>query len=538
MSNAMSEALAPLARRMPRVVREHEILRVAGALRAEVATQASQAAVHEVLKWVQKRCGGRLPPEARRMEAFDYYSGGRNSAGVTIRTDACDIWAIRADDPDKTVPERVWTTEVVIGRLPDQPAKFSARLLVSTPEDDFDIEPHTPGFVQQVAVACVLLRGRYPLYPEPQFVETQAKADELISRLLDPERQLPTFVVTLPEGASQHPALDVPALARATLGLAYVAIVTQDATWTLTDRLGRHRSVFGGAARVYMPGFDEDSDPYLHRLVLANQVATPEGALRCQKWMRQLAADQSVRSTKVGSDVVTFAAIREASLALRQEVLRSEGASDADQLKVAQDRLAALEREVAHARSEQNYYVDEFEKERRRADLSERQSQIAGYRIQELTKKLTSRGVDPNAETVLPTCWDNLADWTERELAGLVVLTGSARRGLKKAHFEDVPLVARCLLWLGKMNRTARVEGGDGTLRDAAVEEGVWNRPCGGDAYDFDWSGRRLSADWHIKNGGNTRDPNRCLRIYYAFDEQTQQIIVSDLPAHRETAAS
>ena len=39
-------------------------------------------------------------------------------------------------------------------------------------------------------------------------------------------------------------------------------------------------------------------------------------------------------------------------------------------------------------------------------------------------------------------------------------------------------------------------------------------------------------------SGGNTRDPSRCLRIYYCFDEQTQQIIVSDMPAHRRTAAS
>jgi hypothetical protein len=82
-----------------------------------------------------------------------------------------------------------------------------------------------------------------------------------------------------------------------------------------------------------------------------------------------------------------------------------------------------------------------------------------------------------------------------------------------------------------------RISGG-GSLREIVVEEGIRNSPCGEDTYEFDWSGRKFSADWHIKNGGNTRDPSRCLRIYYCFDEQTQQIIVSDMPAHRRTEAS
>src|SRR5262249_228555 len=68
--------------------------------------------------------------------------------------------AIRADDPDKCVPGRVWTTEVVVGLTNDKPCNFSTRLLVSTLEDELEIEPHTPGFMQQVAEKCALSRGR------------------------------------------------------------------------------------------------------------------------------------------------------------------------------------------------------------------------------------------------------------------------------------------------------------------------------------------------------------------------------------------
>ncbi|MFN3868423.1 MAG: hypothetical protein ACK4MF_05080 [Hyphomicrobiaceae bacterium] len=246
MNNAMAEALARVAQRMPRVVREHEVLRVAGWMRSEEPAEAAKTAIEEVLKWAQKRCGGRLPEEAWRKEGFEYYSGGRNSNGVCLTSEDSYIWAIRADDPDKTVAERVWTTEVVVGLLPNQPARFSARLLCSTPEADLVIESHTPGLVQQVVGACKLVRGTVPLSTDPMVVTDDPDADELIDHLIDPRRELPTFVITLPAGSEhKHPQLNVVALSRAMLGIAHVAVVHADMTWHLTKRFGKFRSVFG-----------------------------------------------------------------------------------------------------------------------------------------------------------------------------------------------------------------------------------------------------------------------------------------------------
>jgi hypothetical protein len=108
---------------------------------------------------------------------------------------------------------------------------------------------------------------------------------------------------------------------------------------------------------------------------------------------------------------------------------------------------------------------------------------------------------------------------------------------MKKAEFEDVKLAARCLLWLARDCRDRRMKGG-GSLANVSIEPGIENAPCGEDTFKFDFQGRRLEADWHIKNGGNTREPRRCLRIYYAWDEVTQQIVVAEMPAHRRTGAS
>jgi len=79
---------------------------------------------------------------------------------------------------------------------------------------------------------------------------------------------------------------------------------------------------------------------------------------------------------------------------------------------------------------------------------------------------------------------------------------------------------------------------GGGSLSNISIEQGIENAPCGADTFKFDFHDNRLEADWHVKSGGNTHDPVRCLRIYYAWDETTQHIVVAEMPAHRRTGAT
>lgn len=536
MQTNFKNALGPLARRM---VREHEILRISGWIPGDDKSKSAETAIEEILTWAKKRSGGQLPPEAWAKQSFDYNLGGRNSDGIRLQSGSSDIWAIRADDPDKNVAERVWTTEVVIGQMADEQPKFSARLLVSTPEAALAIEPHTPGFVQQVAETCGLISGLRRLLPEPMLIESEADAEGLIDFLVKPDRQLPVFVVTLEdEDAQDHPTLNVAALSRAMLGLAHVALVYPQQTWRLTNHFGKLKSVFGGAARIYLPGFTEDADPYQHRLVLADQIATADGAAYCTNWIRQYVADESVRRSLLGHEVLPFAAIRNAELQLRQETLKAEDASAADQLVAANARIEALERRVENQTEENEYFADEFRKERVRAENAEAEAQNTAYRIQELTKRLQETGADPDANIDLPDNWVDFVDWCNRHLSGRLALTPRAQSGVRKPAYQDVETAARALLWLANDCRYQRINGAGNSINNLAIFEGVMNASCGADTYEFDWKGRRLLADWHVKSGGNTRDPLRCLRIYYCFDPQTQQIIVSEMPAHRRTGAS
>jgi hypothetical protein len=254
--------------------------------------------------------------------------------------------------------------------------------------------------------------------------------------------------------------------------------------------------------------------------------------------MRSLAASESIRRAQLGTDVLAFAEIRDAGLQLKQQRLEQEGASDSEQLEAAKARIKALESQSEELKGALEYFDDEHKKAEERAEGAERQRDASAFRIQQLLDQLKQHQENPDANITLPQTWPEFVDWCDEHMAGRVVLHSVARRNARSPEFNDVQLAARCVLWLANECRERRINGGDGSLREEAVEDAIRNAHCGNDQFDLDWQGQRFTADWHIKNGGNTRDPKRCLRIYYFWDPATQQIIVADMPAHRRTGAS
>jgi hypothetical protein len=533
--SSMADALAPLRARMPAVLREREVLRVAATTQLPDAAAAMDRARHEVLAWAQRRAGGPLPQSAWNGETFEFMPGGRTTLGARIREEGRDLWALRGDDPDKDIPGRTWTTEVAVGRSEAEPPRLSLRLVLSTAEQEPDIVPAVPGLLRQLIDRCGLRVGPYPIFAQAWQIASPQDIDRLIAMLGAADRRLPVFVASGDERGTDpdQPLLDADNLAHATLGLAHV--VPAAATYRLSDAFGKVRSVYHGAVRVYMPGFDPASDPRDHRLILADTVRRDPAA--CLRVLRHFAAAESLRRTRLGHDVVPFAAVRSVALRIEQQARADAGASEADLLAAAQKRIDALEAELAESRAQADQNVELAHQEEERARSAEAQLFGARARIGQLEEQLTARGQKPDTNVRVPETWDGFADWCDQTLIGRLVLAPAARNGIKKAAFADVPLAARCMLWLAGTCRDRRMNGG-GSLANIAIEPGIENSPCGADAFKFDFHGQRLEADWHVKTGGNTRDPARCLRIYYAWDETTEQMVVADMPSHRRTAAT
>lgn len=535
-----SDALRPPAARMARAVREHEILRVAGSVGEGDGDREAGAARDAVLEWAEDRVGDRLPQAAWEHGGFEQHTGGRDRKAVRLVDGAADLWALRADDPDRNVAGRVWTTEVSIFFEAGERAHFGLRLLVSSPEPDLsDMEPSVPEFLERVARERGLWRRADRLAPEPLLVGSEGDAERLVETMLDPTRREPVFVLTVPENAVDptFPLMDPEPLARATLGLAEVVVLPARHTWALTERLGKRLSVFGGAVRTYLPGFAEDANPHDHALVLAERLWSPEGPHLAAARLKRIAAAESLRRLKLGKDVLSFREVRTRILEIERARLEHESAEEDDQLSAARTQIENLKERLNSSDEDQLSLLEQLEETEEKLKRAERQLELANYRIQQLTGQLATRGDRPDANVPLPDSWSRFPDWCDHNLDGRVVLSPRARREVKAPKFEDPETAARCLLWLANDYREARLEGVGDDLRKS-IGNGIRNDRCGDDSFSFKWQGRWVDVGWHVKNGGNTRDPKRCLRIYYFWDTENREVIVASMPDHIRTGAT
>ena len=140
----------------------------------------------------------------------------------------------------------------------------------------------------------------------------------------------------------------------------------------------------------------------------------------------------------------------------------------------------------------------------------------------------------------------DLPDWAERRFPGRIVCAGRALRALKSARFEDVALVGKAVALLGTTYHRMKTEGGmelreafEDEMRELKLQETPSISPDrqgkARDGFEIEWEGKRLTLDRHLKNNSGTRDPRRCLRIYFAWDEDTAKVVIGHLPGHMRT---
>lgn len=526
------DSLTPLSTNK---VREHQVLHVACDL--ENDDSSMQRAQKEILRWAQKRSGGRLPVEAMAGKAFDLLVGGRSSSAVVVDLPEIQAWALRQEDPDKTVPGRIWTSEAILWKTQETAPRFAARLVVGSAEQKLDISPAVPGYVMQLSDRVGLFSGSQAVTTRPKFIGSQDEQDNLIELLEDPARQLPVIVVAAVDRKNPGLVLDVDRLASGLCGLAHLAVILPETSWVLTERFGGRLSVFDRGIRIYMPGFGIDSDEYAHPLWVGGRLVRDKSIELVDRQIRGQIAQFSTRMVRLGSDILPFAQLRSYARKVEQDRLAASGASDSEKLSAAENRIAALTRELAEAKDLEQYALDEEARAQRRADDAENRERNATAQIQVLLQRLTESGDDHHEAEAFPASWSDFEDWCDRALVGRIALTSAARRGCKKAIYVNIEQVCRCMTWLATECRDRFLEGG-GPLRDKPVMPGIKNSLCGGDEFSFSWQSQDLNANWHIKTGGNTRSPEKCLRIYYTWDGSSQQIIIADMPAHRRTSAS
>ncbi len=139
---------------------------------------------------------------------------------------------------------------------------------------------------------------------------------------------------------------------------------------------------------------------------------------------------------------------------------------------------------------------------------------------------------------------EDLEVWAQTNLAGSVVIHSRAFRVARKSDFQNVALVYDALRMLRDYYVPMRRFGGEYREKfEVQCEElGIeYSKSLSGsrygeegDAYLVDYAGQRRLLEWHLKSG-SSRETRYGFRLYFFWDEDTEQAVVGWLPSHLPT---
>ena len=552
----LSEGLAPIASRMrARYANVRPVSQVVLQLRPEEVAAPFETARDTVIAWMARRAGKSLPEDALAGRSFTLDDvGAQRTEAVAIEMPK--YWAARLDDADKTIAQRVWTTEVGIGQNADGTVLFGARLQCVTRGEDPQFDPSIPRFVRDVASAVpAYLNGRR-VSVEPWLVDTEAEVEDLVGLLLDPGRHGHVFVFALPEGsiAPSETAASAIDVARHAIGAAHVAIITGPASYLLSDRVGKEFSVFHQAVRTYRPAFNPGIDePFAHPLTMPRRIESwnDNGPVAFQAMLIREALRQSVTGRDIEHRLPPYSQVRTVAGEIRRQAEREAGTSDAELLVIADEEIRRLEEALKREREEGQGLIGLAEDEKEQALEEAQQYKALNYNLQHRVEALevqiqSSRRRSTRAS--LPVSLDQMEDWARENLSGSVEIHNRAFQGAKKSIYEDSSLIYQALLLLRDHYVPMRRLGGKkkldafntacqelGIIEEASFTASRWGEE--GDTYFVRYAGQRKMLDRHLKKG-NARDERRCFRLYFFWDDESRQVVVGWLPSHLVTRAT
>ncbi len=318
-------------------------------LRLSATVDKVDVAREILLEWLESQAETDLPEAAWKGREFHHEAGNRSFTAMRAEAEAQDTWALRCTEPDAEGADREWTTEVAIRVRPGGSPQFSVRSLVKSDELKLRIQPTVPRFMEHIAGECGMQQCGKKAEKSPWIVASEYDAGDLAEFLADPKRQIPAFVLTVPEESDDpnEPLLDPVPLQADTLGIAKVIVLPADFTWALTNRFGKRLSVYRGAMRVYLPGFSEHADPEGgHDLFMPHRMDTPENAAKLGSLLRWMAARESLRRLRLDHDVIPFASVLIPAMDIETARLAESKAKESERLAATEKHLSILRQEL------------------------------------------------------------------------------------------------------------------------------------------------------------------------------------------------
>lgn len=482
------------------------------------------------LKTVRRKFGD-IPDEANDFKPFELHTG--NVQADRFIKDNTDIWALRYSEPDSSVAGREWRVELTSANIGGQ-GFFSCRLSCFSRDHNFEFGPSTPGPLKEIVSAISFFNGNCVFHHEAQIIESDSDLDKLIHELNADKRWWNTIVV------AQHPTDGypiTPSLCQSNLmGIANVYMLPTDFIPKFTTVVGPDFNVYHGGARSFRPKFDHlEDDPLSHPVIRAtdSQFSTNRAiGIICHDAFRA-----SIQRTNFRSEAPSYFEVKNVAARERYASIQNTGESE--------DVLVALREELDAAREEANealelgMQADEARTQTQKELENERsQAFVLKGRIEILETKLNEQG--RSTELANPKDYTEMPDWAAKSFAGRLRIHNRAARSLKKANYEKIDDVINGLRLLAndyrdlKTNKIDLMEfddkmNGYGLSLTRSISENRAGEQ--GAEYFIKHKGREIFLDQHITKG-TSKDTRYCLRIYFHYDEEDNEIIVGWLPSH------
>jgi hypothetical protein len=469
--------------------------------------------------------------------------GAQSPRGVIELDRTADRLVALVAENDVNVPTRRWTTEIYAER---SAVRIEVRVTVEQPLNAPYAPRQTPRFIADAITDPLIgIVDVVPLGVAPRPVGA-ADVTDLVALINDARRRLPVVVISTPT------VVDPAQLGLRLAGAAHIITLDPEASFALTDAIGRYRSVFHGGVRTYPPGFRSIDSPQRAPLWLGARLAEVHDGLPADERIVRLVLARTTASV-ADRALPTIAELD------RDARLEHEGVGAAVRADVAdlQRDLAAAqaERDALAARLDDNeellgladYETKELREQRDDAEEAARIARNAEYRWRAALDAIQAANAGDALAledgSVAPTEDAAFVAFVEDRYAGRILVSPRARRFYKDGEYEDREFLVRVLdaIATGYYDFARGVPGAherwDAACERLRLKSGASCTPTGAtEDHRLRWNGY-AEIMYHVRSLGTTFDPRRMLYVGFIFDAAAQQVVLGRLPSKPPTMA-
>ena len=215
-------------------------------------------------------------------------------------------------------------------------------------------------------------------------------------------------------------------------------MLTSSASYEFTNRVGKQLSAYRQAVRTYRPGFDPDeSENYVHPLALAGKIYSWDGGPAAFKdflitqCLRRTVAEARIRREE---KIPPYAQVKEVARELRRKQTHQTIKSKQEELDLAYEEIEEMKEQMVKNHKEYDQILLEVEEEKEQVadELNE-----ANDRIESLKSRIELlENTQSDIEVPIPKNFDELDDWSQKHLAGRVLVHSRAIRTAQSAEKE------------------------------------------------------------------------------------------------------